>query len=50
VIRSFSTDHLWTLDDLDRVIPALVEAREAHDARVAEAAKPEPVGRAGGAS
>jgi len=43
VIRSFSADHLWTLADLDRVMPALVEAKAEHDARVAEAGKPEPV-------
>ena len=41
IIRSFESDHLWTLDDLDRVIPALAEARRAHDERVKEAGKPE---------
>jgi NAD(P)-dependent dehydrogenase (short-subunit alcohol dehydrogenase family) len=43
VIRSFATDHLWTLSELDRLMPTLVEAREAHDARVAEAGRPEPI-------
>jgi NAD(P)-dependent dehydrogenase (short-subunit alcohol dehydrogenase family) len=43
LIRSFSTDHLWRLDDLDRVIPALVSARQAHDARAAREALPEAI-------
>jgi len=43
VIRSFSKDRLWTLDDLDRVMPRLMEAKEAHDAAVQEAGKPEPL-------
>lgn len=50
VIRSFGTDHLWTLGDLDRVMPALLDAKAEHDARVAEAAKPEPIQPAGGRS
>ncbi len=41
VIRSFAVDHLWTQDDLDRVMPALLEAKKAHDERVAEAGEPE---------
>jgi len=44
VIRSFSNDQLWTLDELDRVMPEPAEAKEAHDARVSEAGKAEPVG------
>jgi NAD(P)-dependent dehydrogenase (short-subunit alcohol dehydrogenase family) len=43
LIRSFASDHLWTLDELDRVIPALVAARQAHDARAAKEAEPEPI-------
>ena len=45
LIRAFSTDHLWTQDDLDRVMPALLAARRAHDARVAKESEPEPIGR-----
>jgi NAD(P)-dependent dehydrogenase (short-subunit alcohol dehydrogenase family) len=45
LIRAFATDHLWTQDDLDRVMPALLAARRAHDARVAKEAEPEPIGR-----
>jgi NAD(P)-dependent dehydrogenase (short-subunit alcohol dehydrogenase family) len=44
VIRSFQSDHLWTQDDLDRVIPALVAARQAHDERAAKEGEPEPLG------
>src|SRR5262245_8171693 len=31
VISQFVTDHLWTLEELDRAIPKLVEARKKHD-------------------
>ena len=41
VIRSFRTDHLWTQDDLDRVMPALLDARRAHDERVKKEGAPE---------
>jgi len=41
VIRSFETDHLWTQDDLDRVMPALLEAKQAHDERVRCEGEPE---------
>jgi NAD(P)-dependent dehydrogenase (short-subunit alcohol dehydrogenase family) len=41
IIRSFRNDRLWTLDDLARVMPELLAAKRAHDARVAEAGKPE---------
>jgi hypothetical protein len=43
IIRSFRNDRLWTLDDLGRVMPELLAAKRAHDARVAEAGKPEPL-------
>ena len=41
VIRSFRSDHLWTQGELDSVIPALVEARRAHDARGHKEGEPE---------
>jgi 3-oxoacyl-[acyl-carrier protein] reductase len=41
VIRSFETDHLWTQDDLDRVMPALLEAKQAHDERAGCEGEPE---------
>jgi NAD(P)-dependent dehydrogenase (short-subunit alcohol dehydrogenase family) len=45
IIRSFRTDHLWTQEDLDSAIPALVEARRAHDARAKKEGEPEPLRR-----
>jgi len=33
VIRSFTTDHLWTLADLDRAMPQLLDAKKSHDER-----------------
>jgi NAD(P)-dependent dehydrogenase (short-subunit alcohol dehydrogenase family) len=41
VIRSFQSDHLWTQDDLDHVMPALLEAKQAHDERVRSEGEPE---------
>ena len=41
LIRAFKTSHLWTQDDLDRVIPALWDAKKAHDARAKKEAEPE---------
>jgi NAD(P)-dependent dehydrogenase (short-subunit alcohol dehydrogenase family) len=46
LIRSFRTDHLWTPDDLDRVMPTLLEAKRAHDERAKREAIPEPAERA----
>ena len=45
LIRSFKSDHLWTLDELDSVIPALVSAKQAHDARAKKEAESEPIAR-----
>jgi NAD(P)-dependent dehydrogenase (short-subunit alcohol dehydrogenase family) len=47
LIRAFKTDHLWTQDDLDQVIPALLEAKRAHDERAKREAAPEPIGKRG---
>jgi NAD(P)-dependent dehydrogenase (short-subunit alcohol dehydrogenase family) len=41
LIRAFKSEHLWTQDDLDRVIPALFDAKKAHDARAKKEAEPE---------
>ena len=41
LIRAFKTEHLWTQDDLDRVMPALLDAKKAHDARAKKEAEPE---------
>jgi NAD(P)-dependent dehydrogenase (short-subunit alcohol dehydrogenase family) len=43
LIRDFKTDHLWTQDDLDRVLPALLSAKKAHDARAKKEAEPEQI-------
>jgi NAD(P)-dependent dehydrogenase (short-subunit alcohol dehydrogenase family) len=36
VIRSFQNEHLWKIDELDRVMPALMEAKKAHDGRASK--------------
>jgi len=41
VIKSFTSDALWTQDQLDRLVPDLLAAKNAHDERAKEAAKPE---------
>ena len=41
LIRAFKTEHLWAQEDLDRVIPALLDAKKAHDARAKKEAEPE---------
>ncbi len=43
VIRSFKTDHLWTLEELDQLIPTLLEAKRAADERTAKEGEPEPL-------
>ncbi len=40
VVRSFSCDRFWTLEDLDRVMPALLDAKREHDERVKEQGVP----------
>ena len=41
VIRSFRAKRLWALDDLDRIMPQLIEAKRAHDDRVEREGAPE---------
>ena len=43
VIKSFSVDGMWTLNDLDKALPALMEAKREHDAYVKEKGTPEPL-------
>lgn len=43
VIRAFKKRSLFTLDDLDRVMPRLLEAKHEHDERVRRAAAAEPL-------
>ncbi|MFL2701649.1 MAG: SDR family NAD(P)-dependent oxidoreductase [Gammaproteobacteria bacterium] len=43
IIKSFTTDDLWSLDQLDSLIPELVETRKYHDEEVAEKGAPKKV-------
>jgi len=43
VIRSFQTSGLWSLEDLDRVMPALLDAKRSHDERVRKEGAPESI-------
>jgi NAD(P)-dependent dehydrogenase (short-subunit alcohol dehydrogenase family) len=43
VLRAFKKDALFTLEDLDRVVPRLLEAKREHDEKVAEAARAVPL-------
>lgn len=43
VIRAFTADHLWEQDELDRLMPALLEARWVNAERAKDAGKPEKV-------
>jgi NAD(P)-dependent dehydrogenase (short-subunit alcohol dehydrogenase family) len=43
LIRAFKTDHLWTQDDLEHVMPALLQAKKAHDERAKKEAEPEAI-------
>ena len=43
VIKSFTTDNLWTLELLDKLMPELIEAKKAHDKEVMESASPKKV-------
>ena len=43
VIRSFHLNRLWTLADLDRAMPELLRAKQAHDERARKEGVPEPL-------
>jgi len=43
IIRSFKSDQLWKRSDLDRVMPAMLEAKRAHDLRAKREAEPEAI-------
>ena len=47
VIRSFSSDRFWTLQGLDRIMPALMDAKHQHDERVKQQGEPTKLGRDG---
>ena len=43
IIKSYTTDDLWTLEQLDQLIPELVESKKYHDEEVAEKGAPKKV-------
>jgi len=43
LVKSFTTDGMWTLDKLDQAIPALVEAKKEHDAEVTKKGAAQPL-------
>ena len=43
VIRSFTTDKLWTLNQLDKLIPDLIEAKNSHDQIISKTGEPQKV-------
>jgi len=43
IIRSFQSDQLWTRDDLDRVMPAMLDAKRTHDLRAKREGEPEAI-------
>jgi len=43
VIRSFQKEGMWTLADLDKVMPQMIEAKKEHDEYVKEKGEPEPI-------
>ncbi len=43
VIKSFTTDNLWTVEQLDKLMPELLEAKKHHDDEVSEKGAPKKV-------
>ena len=43
VIESYTTDGMWTLDDLDKAMPALMKAKREHDDYVKTKGAPKPL-------
>ncbi len=43
IIQSFTTENLWTLDQLDNLIPELIETKKFHDEEVAGKGAPKKV-------
>ena len=43
VVRSFSSDKIWALEDIDKIMPKLMDSKREHDAEVAEKGKAEPI-------
>jgi hypothetical protein len=43
VIKSFTTEKLWTVEQLDQLMPELIEAKKHHDAEVSEKGAPKKI-------
>ena len=43
VIKSFTTENLWTIEQLDKLMPELIEAKKHHDNEVSEKGVPKKV-------
>jgi len=43
VIKSFITENLWTVEQLDELMPELVEAKKNHDQKVSVKGVPKKV-------
>ncbi len=43
VIKSFTTENLWTIGQLDKLMPELIEAKKHHDNEVSEKGVPKKV-------
>ena len=43
IIQSFTTEDMWTLDQLDNLIPELIETKKFHDEEVADKGAPKKV-------
>ena len=43
VIKSFTTANLWTLNQLNKLIPDLIEAKKNHDQIISETGAPTKV-------
>jgi hypothetical protein len=43
IIKSYTTDNLWTVDQLNDLIPDLVKSKKYHDEEVSKKGKPTKV-------
>jgi len=43
VIKSFTTEKLWTVEQLDKLMPELIEAKKHHDVEVSEKGAPKKI-------
>ncbi len=43
MFRLYETDHVWSLDELDKLLPSIMDEKKAFDAELAKAAEPKKV-------